>query len=697
MIKRLPVGVLLKALILLVSGALVSQLGWKAWDAWETERQSAQIQHILGASRQIFTALTYQRIDRGDVRRFWQAQAPISADGIVYMQKLRAGEMPALADGIRMLDDLAFDQKETLLPALQGASSRLIALQREFDAGVKLSRPQRREALASDYQTESLAVQAALEQIDTGLFTRLKAGDAVIAELMAIKQLAWRIRDISGDMSILISQGLVAGVVSGETKLQHRQLVGAAGALCRAIDDAMVGLPVSPAFRKTVAGMCPTLLAPDHLALQERLLDALMARKTAEMTGAQWGPYSLSKLAVVLPIAHGAVQEAEDLALAGRHAADVGLAAQLGGLLLAIGFVAVGLRIIGRRVITPLRILSERTRRLAQSDLTVDLPFTERGDEIGTLARSLGVFRESIATSRDMAASQERERAAKEQRVQVLDTLVRGFETRVGGLVRTLTDRVRDLQVTADSMSTTATQTNQRAVTVTLAAGEASAGVHTAAVAAEQLSASITEISRQVAHSSGITSQAVEDARRTDSIVRSLAEGAEKIGHVVGLITNIAGQTNLLALNATIEAARAGDAGKGFAVVASEVKILANQTTRATEEIAAQIAQIQAATKEAVSVIRGITGTIQEVSAIAISIAAAVEQQGDATAKIARNVQQTAAAAQDVSHNIGGVSEAAQETGTAAGQVLGSAGALSEQTGLLTAEIDQFVAGVRAA
>jgi methyl-accepting chemotaxis protein len=217
------------------------------------------------------------------------------------------------------------------------------------------------------------------------------------------------------------------------------------------------------------------------------------------------------------------------------------------------------------------------------------------------------------------------------------------------------------------------------------------------AAAAEELAASIGEIGRQVTQSSKITGQAVVDAQRTDAIVRALAEGAEKIGHVVGLISTIAGQTNLLALNATIEAARAGDAGKGFAVVASEVKSLANQTAKATEEIGAQIAQIQAATKEAVAAIRNITGTIEQVSAISVSIAAAIEQQDAATAEIARNVQQTAQSAQSVTATISGVSQAANDTGAAAEQVLGAASGLSTQAEQLNDEVHRFVADVRAA
>ena len=180
-------------------------------------------------------------------------------------------------------------------------------------------------------------------------------------------------------------------------------------------------------------------------------------------------------------------------------------------------------------------------------------------------------------------------------------------------------------------------------------------------------------------------------------MVQALASGAQKIGEIVGLIRSIAGQTNLLALNATIEAARAGDAGKGFAVVASEVKGLASQTARATEDIGAQINQMQGATKEAVEAIQEITRIITEISEIATTIASAVEQQGAATNGIASNVQQTVAGIQDVTENIEGVDQAAGETGAAVAQVLGAASELSKQADQLSGEVQAFVAEIRAA
>ena len=278
-----------------------------------------------------------------------------------------------------------------------------------------------------------------------------------------------------------------------------------------------------------------------------------------------------------------------------------------------------------------------------------------------------------------------------------LGAIAHAFQARVGQLVSTLDHSSRALHGTASSMSATADSTTSQAATVAAAAEEASTSVQTVAVSADQLTSSIHEISHQVTQSTEITRRAVDEARRTDGIVRALAEGADKIGQVVDLITNIAGQTNLLALNATIEAARAGEAGRGFAVVASEVKSLAQQTARATEEIGAQIAQVQAATSDAVDAIRSITTTIEEVSGIAAAIAAAVEEQGAATAEIARNVQQVALSTQEVTTNIAGVSQAAQEAGTAVTQVLGNAGDVTSQASLVTDEVERFVAQICAA
>ncbi len=348
-------------------------------------------------------------------------------------------------------------------------------------------------------------------------------------------------------------------------------------------------------------------------------------------------------------------------------------------------------------IAAPIRLMTAAMSRLAANDTSVEIPARGRGDEIGDMAKAVVVFRDNIIEAERLRGAQERAKAeAAAQQAAALKRLADDFEARVGAMVGVIATGATQLETTARSMSGTAERSTRQAGEVAHAAQSASASVANVASAAEELTASIDEISRQVAQSAQMTGRAVEDTRRTDGIVRALAGAAQKIGDVVGLITDIAGQTNLLALNATIEAARAGDAGKGFAVVAAEVKSLANQTGRATEDIRAQIGGMQTATREAVGAIQGISGTIEEISSIASSIASAVEEQGAATREIARSVQQAADSTQDVTATIGGVSEAANDTGSAATQVLGAAGSLSRQAADMSGEVTRFIAGVRA-
>ena len=300
-------------------------------------------------------------------------------------------------------------------------------------------------------------------------------------------------------------------------------------------------------------------------------------------------------------------------------------------------------------------------------------------------------------TAQHKAETQRASLSEQEARRTATDAAIASFRQRVEAVLATVGDSAAAMKATANALFGSSDKTSHRAEGAVAASNEASTNVTTAATAAEELSSSVAEISRQVSRSSEIASKAVGDAERTNATVQVLSTGAEKIGEVVKLIHSIAAQTNLLALNATIEAARAGESGRGFAVVASEVKALANQTAKATEEISAQVAAMQSSTSDAVSAINGITQTIAQMSEITNSISTAVDPQGEATREIARNIQSVAAGSSEINSHIGGVTSAAAATGAAATDVLTNARELDNQSGMLRSAVDGFLAKVRAA
>jgi methyl-accepting chemotaxis protein len=367
----------------------------------------------------------------------------------------------------------------------------------------------------------------------------------------------------------------------------------------------------------------------------------------------------------------------------------------------SLGGVVVGLVLawlIGRGISTPIRAIAEVLLALANGNKSVEVPYADRGDEVGENARAAQIFKENLIRIEKMEAEQkEVEKRSADQRKADMRRMADEFQKAVGSIVDTVSSASSQLESAATSLTGTAASTQELSGAVAAASEQTSANVQGVAAASEQLSSTVTEISRQVQESSDIAGSAVQQAGKTNASVNELSLSAERIGDVIGLINTIASQTNLLALNATIEAARAGDAGKGFAVVAQEVKALAAQTAKATSEIGAQIAGMQTATQDAVGAIAEITNTINKMSEISGAIAAAVEQQGATTKEISRNVTEAAKGTSEVASNITAVSRGAGETGSASSQVLTSAKALSSESQRLKNEVEKFLATVRAA
>ena len=318
--------------------------------------------------------------------------------------------------------------------------------------------------------------------------------------------------------------------------------------------------------------------------------------------------------------------------------------------------------------------------------------------EAETAAKSREEAEEAMARMQEAAAERDRAAALVEESSQerdVREKLATEFESSLQVSVSELREVCEGLGQEADALQAISADSTSAMQAATNATGNVSQNVSSVASSAEEMSASVAEIARQVSKSTEVVQQAREQAGMSEGRIKELAERADKINDVLSMIGEIAEQTNLLALNATIEAARAGDAGKGFAVVASEVKSLANQSASATEEISRLLAGIRQATNDAVEVNQNIVKVIGEIGENSNGIAAAVQEQSAATEEIARAAQtaatETVEASQAV-HNLAAMSGKMEEISS---MTANAVTALSEQTQTLTAKSDDFVARIR--
>lgn len=339
--------------------------------------------------------------------------------------------------------------------------------------------------------------------------------------------------------------------------------------------------------------------------------------------------------------------------------------------------------------------LNHQMLALAEGKTDIEITGSNRKDSIGSMAQAVGVFKENMIKNIQLAAEKEANQAKQVQRAAEIEQFIKGFDDQVSGVLSNVSSSAAQMKGTSATLLQSAQSASERALSVASASEQATANVETVAAATEELSSSVDEINRQVSNSRSKATHAAQEAERTNSIVSGLSTASNKVGEVVSLITTIADQTNLLALNATIEAARAGEAGKGFAVVASEVKNLANQTARATEEITAQITEMQTVSSDAVTAIQSITDAIEEINTVAETITDAVGQQDAATREIARNIEEAATGTRDVAANIRTVTEEAKHTGDASQEVSNVSATLADDADDLHTMVEGFLNKIR--
>ncbi len=576
---------------------------------------------------------------------------------------------------------------QTIIPKFVSEERRAIArnigelaeeYQRNFAKVVEL-RGQREDAITAKYEPAALnARQKLTEAFDASM----KTGEE------ALSAAAGKAQDNLGILRIRVARFIAGPTEAGVTSINAAltDLEGSIGASRQAAARSpardvveAAALAVAPLRGMLQTGMRATLEMAEFVNVTNARIADRLGGRIAELVGAQ--KKAMDAIST----------ESED-----TIKSAIFLISVLSTIALALGLLFAFL--IAKGITAPIGDMTGAMTKLAGGELETDVPSLANKDEIGAMAKAVQVFKDNAIRVKALEAEQKaaEARTAEEKRAAMI-ALADDFEGKVGGVVAEVSSQAARMQESATQMTATAEETSRQATAVAAASEEASTNVQTVAAATEELSSSISEISRQVTESARMSSKAVDDVGRTSQTVEALANAAQKIGNVVQLISEIASQTNLLALNATIEAARAGEAGKGFAVVASEVKSLASQTARATDEIGAQINEIQAATGQSVEAMRSIGETIASMNAIASTIAAAVEEQGAATSEIARNVQQAAAGTSEVSSNITGVTRAAEDTGTAAGMVQKVAADLGGQATELRGAVGQFLRQVRSA
>jgi methyl-accepting chemotaxis protein len=522
MLNRLSVSTLLKAVILATSFYVVVGFSLNAWDSWSRLQVASRISVIADASANMFKAMHNLRTDRSTTNRLLNSDAPMDSDIEKYLRGLREAEMPAMSNALALLNGMEFAQQQTLVPEFDRLFKTLTTLQTEFWDAMGKPKASRRPTLAKEYTETTNALLETLDKLSGTLAADVNHKDAMIDQLLTIKQIAWLLRNTGGEASLIISNGLAAGRISPEIHVNYIKLLGGTEIAWKALELTIAGMQLPATLASAMIATKTAYFEQSYLDLRERLLKALFAGEKAELTANQWSPITVGRLAAAVGVAEGALDAARAHSATQYSSAQRSLVIQLALLVAALALTFGAMTLVSRRVIKPLRNMRDAMLKVASGDLDIDTGYSQRKDEIGELAGALDTFKQQAAYAAGIAS-----RAVGQARE--IDDTVQGLAKSAG--------RIGEV---VGLINTIAAQTNLLALNATIEAARAGeAGRGFAVVASEvkslasQTAKATEEISEQISEIQKLAGEAIDAIKSIGGIIGEVNEVATAIATAV--------------------------------------------------------------------------------------------------------------------------------------------------------------------